>query len=62
MMIHDDYYENYGVENIKISQLYIGVGNEGTIKLDSFSLKGWNTLTYNERLKKSYYILQKEWR
>ncbi len=61
-MIHDDYYENYGIENIKISQIYIGIGSEGIINLDSYSLKGWNSLTYNERLKKSYYILQKEWR
>ena len=62
MMIHDDYYENYGIENIKINQIYIGIGNEGMINLDSYGLKGWNSLKYNERLKKSYYILQKEWR
>lgn len=62
MMIHDDYYENYGVENIKINQIYVGIGNEGKINLDSYKLKGWNLLKYNERLKKSYYILQGEWR
>ena len=62
MYIHDDYYQNYGVENIKINQMYVGIGNAGMIELSSYNLKGWDKLEYNERLKKSYYILQKEWR
>ena len=25
MMIHDDYYEHYGVENLHIDEMYVGV-------------------------------------
>ena len=32
------------------------------IPMDSFPLKGWGkTVTYHERLKESYYILQDYW-
>lgn len=66
MMIHDDYYENYGVENMKINQIKIGVGSEETkeqrIKMDSFQLVGWGkNVTYHERLKKSYYMIKEIW-
>lgn len=66
MMIHDDYYEHYGVENLKIDKLYAGISdtNESIerIKLEPFSLKGWGRkITYHERLKKSYYEIQKVW-
>ncbi|MFR5195955.1 MAG: hypothetical protein ACLTEX_11700, partial [Eggerthella lenta] len=27
MQIHDDYYEHYGVENMKIDRMYVGVGD-----------------------------------
>lgn len=66
MMIHDDYYDNYGVENMKINQIKIGVGSEGTkeqrIKMDSFQIVGWGkNVTYHERLKKSYYMIKEIW-
>ncbi len=66
MMIHDDYYECYGVENIQIDEMYIGIGSEETktsrIMLESFALEGWGKdVTYHERLKESYYILQEYW-
>ncbi len=66
MMIHDDYYENYGVENLKIKKIYFGVA-EGKkymprIEMSALKLKGWkSTPTYHERLKKSYYVMQKIW-
>lgn len=66
MKIHDDYYVNYGVEYIEIDEMYIGVSN-GTndgerIPLQSFALEGWGKkVTYHERLKESYYILQAYW-
>lgn len=64
--IHDDYYENYGVEEIQIEQINIGLiteeNKEKRAVLSTAKLKGWGTnITYHERLKKSYYILQKEW-
>ena len=64
MMIHDDYYENYGVEDIKITKMYIGVGNgENEIKMEEVKLKGWRkNVTYHERLKESYYMVQDMWK
>ena len=65
MMIHDDYYEHYGVEAIEIDRIYLGLGDgtESRIELQSKKMKGWgNEVTYHERLKESYYILQAFWR
>lgn len=66
MMVHDDYYENYGVEYIHIDELYVGIADsewaEYRISMSPFPLEGWGkTVTYHERLKESYYILQEYW-
>lgn len=64
MTIHDDYYKNYGIENIEINEIYIGVGleSEQNISLNKAALRGWGTnVTYHERLKQSYYILKDYW-
>ncbi len=68
MEIHDDYYdENFGVEYIQIDSMYVGVASYETldgerIPLGELPLKGWgNKVTYHERLKSSYYILQEYW-
>ena len=66
MMIHDDYYENYGVEYIHIDEMYVGMAvgddTEYRIPMAAFPLEGWGkTVTYHERLKESYYILQDYW-
>ena len=66
MMIHDDYYENYGVEYIHIDEMYVGMAagdaTEYRIPMASLPLEGWGkTVTYHERLKESYYILQEYW-
>ena len=67
MTIHDDYYDdNYGIEYITIDEMYIGL-SDGTngrrIPLYVQKLEGWeNKVTYHERLKPSYYILQSVWR
>ncbi|MBQ8892087.1 MAG: hypothetical protein IJ068_04465 [Bacilli bacterium] len=63
MTIHDDYYENFGVENINIDKMYVGIGVDGdTIEMNPLKLNKWyNTVTYHERLKKSYYIVQNMW-
>lgn len=67
MEIHDDYYDgNYGVEGITIDEMYVGLAAgapQGRISLAPFALKGWrNRVTYHERLKSSYYALQRLWR
>ena len=61
MMIHDDYYKNYGVEDIHIDKMYMGVGTYNEyITLREMPLEGWHhKVDYQERLKKSYYIIQK---
>ncbi|RHR08069.1 hypothetical protein DWX58_09585 [Pseudoflavonifractor sp. AF19-9AC] len=65
MMIHDDYYEHYGIENLHIDDMYVGAvlaGDQTRAVLSSFPLKGWGKdVTYHERLKESYYILQDYW-
>lgn len=66
MMIHDDYYENYGVKEIQIDKIYVGIGSEETkqnrIPMQEKELKGWGKeITYHERLKKSYYKVKRMW-
>ena len=65
MMIHDDYYENYGVEEIQIDKIYVGLnidGDDKVIKSGMFNLKGWgNKVSFHERLKESYYIIKDYW-
>ena len=65
MQIHDDYYDgNYGIEYINIDKMYAGIGTgDKRIALDEIKLRGWgNKVTYHERLKSSYYIMQKLWK
>lgn len=64
MMIHDDYYENYGIEFIEIDKMYVGItlGAGERTTLQSCSLEKWgNEVTFHERLKDSYYIMQELW-
>lgn len=64
MMIHDDYYEKYGVEFMEIEEMYAGItqGGDERTKLDTIKLEKWgNKVTFHERLKESYYIMQKLW-
>jgi len=64
-MIMDDLYEKKGVSPIKIQGLYIGGilirDNAVTVNssMDYYTWKEWDTPTYHERLKPSYYILKK---
>ena len=65
MEIHDDYYDgNYGIEYIGIDKIYAGIGmGDKRIELDEIKLQGWgNRVTYHERLKSSYYIMQDLWK
>lgn len=63
MIIHDDYYKHYGIEQQTIDKLYIGIGDgKERIPMEAFDLTGWGkSVTYHERLKPSYYIVQKLW-
>ena len=67
MTIHDDYYSgHYGISYITIDTLYLGlstVSENRRISLCPVPMEGWgNKVTYHERLKPSYYILQSVWR
>jgi len=63
MMIHDDYYENYGVDSYRIDELFIGSSFSSNIDLSTYKLKSWGEkTTYHERLKKSYDIVKNDWR
>lgn len=65
MQIHDDYYSgNYGIEYIGIDKIYAGIGSgDSRIELKPIKLNGWgNKVTYHERLKSSYYIMQDLWK
>lgn len=64
--VHDDYYEHYGVENLKVDSIYAGVGSESAqafrIPMGEFKLKGWGRKpSYHERLKRSYYMIKDYW-
>lgn len=65
MMIHDDYYENYGVEFIEIDRMYVGAAADDSpsrIRMPALELEGWGKdVTYHERLKESYYIVKDYW-
>lgn len=66
MMIHDDYYEHFGIENLPIDKIYLGVGSgtntEHRIPMSAVPLEGWGRqVTSHERLKRSYYILRDYW-
>lgn len=66
MKIHDDYYEKYGIEYLKIDGMYLGIGDsadqEQRIPMEKLPLKGWGKhITYHERLKSSYYMIQELW-
>lgn len=63
MQVHDDYCEHYGVENMVIDRMYVGAGDgSATIPLFEKELEAWGThVTYHERLKESYYLVQDMW-
>ena len=65
MKIHDDYYQHHGVVGMSIDKMYVGVtslNSSARIQLGEKSLKGWDMkVSYHERLKESYYVVQKAW-
>ncbi|MCL2569291.1 MAG: hypothetical protein FWE12_07705 [Oscillospiraceae bacterium] len=63
MQVHDDYYVRFGVEGIRVQEIYIGVAMEGgEVPMSPIPLRGWrNTVEVHERLKQSYFIMQEIW-
>lgn len=66
MQVHDDYYENYGIENLQIKGIYAGIGTDSMKKdrigMEWKEMKGWDkNPSYHERLKQSYYMMQEIW-
>ncbi len=64
MRIHEDYYTNYGVETRSVRTIYLGLGTgEAEIYLAAVDTWDWNwKLTWHERLKQSYYVVQSHWK
>jgi len=65
MRIHDDYYEHHDIREMAIKEIYAGVSGEKNEMIEMYEvpLKGWGKdVTYHERLKSSYYTMQKIWR
>ena len=66
MLIHDDYYENYGVENLHIDEMWVGLAwaesARHRIPMASYKPEPWGKgESYLQRFKESYYILQSYW-
>lgn len=66
MTVHDDYYEKYGIENLKIDKINVGVASDGEsqyrIPSAPLPLEGWGEkVSYHERLKTSYYMIKDYW-
>lgn len=64
MLIHDDYYENYGVEYLTVDRLFVGAGTgETKIQMKEAELKGLGkSPAYHERPKKSYEMIKEYWK
>lgn len=64
MQIADDYYEHYGMLPRNVSEFWIGVGDSSKkIQMKPMKMQGFmKAPEWKERLKKSYYIIQKEWK
>ena len=63
VMVHDDYYEHYGVRSMDIKEIYIGLAREGeTAHSGAFPLSGWERVAVKERKKQSYFIVRQAWK
>ncbi len=63
-VIHDDYYEHYGIEGQRVEEIYLGLGTsqKEEISMEPLTLKNWGRkVAYHQRLKQSYYILKNCW-
>lgn len=64
--IHDDYYEHYGIQNLRIKKFYVGAAHAdtgGKIAMTAIKLRPWyDRPTFHERLKPAYYAMQNIWK
>ena len=61
LMIHDDYYKNYGVESINIDHMFIGASKSKKINLVKYQLVKAEIKDIKEELKDSYKIIKERW-
>lgn len=66
MKIHDNYYTHYGVEEVGIQSIQMGIGTnkeaDAIVEMPSFEVRGWrHRVETHERLKTSYWIMQDLW-
>jgi hypothetical protein len=65
MEIHDDYYENYGVESRKMDHFYLGIiekeKKKNGMHLEEVKIKPLKKEEYHERFKESYFIVKEYW-
>ena len=64
MMIYDDYYEHYGIENLSIDKMSAGASADKSspVSMGEVELDPWyKTVKTHERFKKSYYMLKDFW-
>ena len=62
-MVIDDYHKNdFKIKGLKIEEIYAAVyydNQESVTDFGTYKLKGWKKPQFHERLKESYYMLQK---
>ncbi|MBP2622323.1 hypothetical protein [Streptococcus oricebi] len=62
--VHDDYYEKYGVEDLTIQALSLGISKpdkEEVVQMADFPLSKWEKPQVDDVLKASYKLLQEAW-
>lgn len=68
MMVHDDYYLHYGVEELSVEGIYVGAASgsgaqKDVVEMGYLPLEGWGSRpAYHERLREGYYALQQVWK
>jgi len=66
MHVHDDYYDHFGVERLRVQYIHIGIASENVeAPMSPIPLRGWSgwrdQVEFHERLKQSYFIMQELW-
>lgn len=62
MEVHRDYYQQYGAEFTSVSQIWMGLAEDGQARLSAFPVKGTGRHPQTEeRLKSSYEVVRATW-
>ena len=63
MLVHQDYYTNYGVMSKTTPTIYLGLGDGATeIAFEAIDTRNWDwDLDWRERLKQSYHVVKAYW-